>query len=242
MWAKEWRMMMWPSGVWAMALAWLVVALFLLSYLEEYQAIAIQLAGLNNRRGATEMLLVPVNGVLTWLMVLWSVYFGARGIALERQWQTEAIYLGSRRIFWRLLSLKIASLMLAMILITLPFWVFIGFLFTATEWDTGLMLGLILAQGLMVLYATLLSLAVSATQNQALIASLFVALIWLLLWVAPTLTTEPAGLVAMLRWLSPFEHIALLEQGMLSGQTLVFLALHLLFFLTLIPVYWVKDY
>ncbi|WP_072281559.1 hypothetical protein [Rappaport israeli] len=98
-----------------------------------------------------------------------------------------------------------------------------------------------LAQVLIIGYAGLLSLLVSVLCVQALTASLVLALIWLFLWVAPTLISQPQAWVAMLQWLSPFEHVQLLMQGVVHSQTLMFVLVHWLIFMTLLPIYWVKD-
>ena len=81
-----------------------------------------------------------------------------------------------------------------------------------------------LAQIFVAGYAALLALTVSASQKQPLPASLLLALLWLLLWLLPVLTTTPPWAVEMLRWFSPFEHVALLYRGIASMQTLVFAA------------------
>ncbi len=241
MWAKEWRMLMWPAGTFAMALAWFILAIILLSYLQEYQSIAIELSNLSNQRGATELLLVQANQAVLNMMILWSIYFGARSFALERQWSSDILYFGTCRLIWRVMYYKIAVLGVTMALISLPFWVFYMGLIRASGWDNGVVFGIFLAQLVMILYAGLLSLAVSVVIAQALTGSLILALIWLFLWLAPTLVTQPDALVSMLRWVSPFEHTALLVRGMISGQTLIFVLLHSLIFMTLISIYWVKD-
>lgn len=241
MWAKEWRMLMLPVGVWAMALAWFVLALFLLNYFLEYQAIAVKLAGLSNQRGATQLLLVQANQLVLYWLVLWSLFFGARSFSLERQWHCDYLYVGSRRLLWRILGFKIATLLGSMLLLTLPFWVFFLGLWDATQWQGALVWGIVLAQVLIIGYAGLLSLLVSVLCAQALTASLVLALIWLFLWVAPTLISQPQAWVAMLQWLSPFEHVQLLMQGVVHSQTLMFVLVHWLIFMTLLPIYWVKD-
>mgnify|MGYP001676674349 FL=1 len=104
-----------------------------------------------------------------------------------------------------------------------------------------MLLALLLAQIFTAGYAALLALTVSASQKQPLPASLLLALLWLLLWLLPVLTTTPPWAVEMLRWFSPFEHVALLYRGIASMQTLVFAAMHLLLFATLIPLFWNRN-
>ena len=98
-----------------------------------------------------------------------------------------------------------------------------------------------LAQIFVAGYAALLALTVSASQKQPLPASFLLALLWLLLWLLPVLTTTPPWAVEILRWFSPFEHVALLYRGIASMQTLVFAAMHLLLFATLIPLFWNRN-
>ncbi|MDO4642596.1 MAG: hypothetical protein Q4A74_02020 [Cardiobacteriaceae bacterium] len=238
---KEYRLLGTPVFFIALAISWFALGWFLVSGLLEYQAIAAKLAGLENKRGATETLLGSASRVLQWLMILWSIYFGARCLASERLWHTDALLYGVRGGFYRLVFSKILVLMSAQGLLCLPFWLFAYWLSLSSAWDHCLLVALALAQVFLVFYTTLLSLVVSATQKQPLPASLLLALLWLLLWLLPVLTTTPLWLVEILRWFSPFEHIALLHRGIASMQTLIFFVIHCLFFATLIPLFWTRE-
>ena len=218
---KECRLLATPAFFVALTASWFTLGWFLISGLLEYQAIAPKLAGLENRRGATETLLGSATQLLQWLMILWSIYFGARSLAGERLWHTDVLLRGVRGGAWRLLLTKTVVLI--------------------TAWDGGLLLALLLAQIFTAGYAALLALTVSASQKQPLPASLLLALLWLLLWLLPVLTTTPPWAVEILRWFSPFEHVALLYRGIASMQTLVFAAMHLLLFATLIPLFWNRN-
>jgi hypothetical protein len=174
-------------------------------------------------------------------MILWSIYFGARSLAGERLWHTDVLLRGVRGGAWRLLLTKTVVLLAALALLALPFWLFTAWLARSSTWDGGLLLALFLAQAFIAVYAALLALTVSASQKQPLPASLLLALLWLLLWLLPVLTTTPPWAVEILRWFSPFEHVALLYRGIASMQTLVFAAMHLLLFATLIPLFWNRN-
>ena len=222
---KECRLLATPAFFVALTASWFTLGWFLISGLLEYQAIAPKLAGLENRRGATETLLGSATQLLQWLMILWSIYFGARSLAGERLWHTDVLLRGVRGGAWRLLLTKTVVLITALALLALPFWLFTAWLARTSAWDSGL----------------LLALTVSASQKQPLPASLLLALLWLLLWLLPVLTTTPPWAVEILRWFSPFEHVALLYRGIASMQTLVFAAMHLLLFATLIPLFWNRN-
>lgn len=238
---KELRLLMTPVFFVALAVAWFALGWFLISGLLEYQAIAAKLAALQNRRGATETLLGSATKVIQWLMILWTLYFGARSLANEKQWHTHLLLCGMQQAQKCLLILKTLVLIGSVLLLTLPFWLFVLWVMHSSIWDGGLLISQALGQIFIAVYAGLLALTVSASRHQALPASLLLALIWLLLWLAPVLTTTPLWLVELLRWFSPFEHAALLYRGILSSQTLVFIIIHGLLFATLMPIFWAKD-
>ncbi len=238
---KECRLLATPAFFVALTAAWFALGWFLISGLLEYQAIAPKLAGLENRRGATETLLGGATQLLQWLMILYSIYFGARSLASERLWHTDVLLRGVRGGTWRLLLMKTIVLLAALALLALPFWLFVAWLARTSHWDSGLLQAQALAQIFIALYAALLALTVSASQKQPLPASLLLALLWLMLWLLPVLTTTPQWAVELLRWFSPFEHLALLYRGIASMQTLTFAAIHLLLFATLIPLFWNRN-
>lgn len=238
---KECRLLATPAFFVALTAAWFALGWFLISGLLEYQAIAPKLAGLENRRGATETLLGSATQLLQWLMILYSIYFGARSLASERLWHTDVLLRGVRGGTWRLLLMKTIVLLAALALLALPFWLFVTWLARTSHWDSGLLQAQALAQLFIALYAALLALTVSASQKQPLPASLLLALLWLMLWLLPVLTTTPQWAVELLRWFSPFEHLALLYRGIASMQTLTFAAIHLLLFATLIPLFWNRN-
>lgn len=238
---KECRLLATPAFFVALTAAWFALGWFLISGLLEYQAIAPKLAGLENRRGATETLLGSATQLLQWLMILYSIYFGARSLASERLWHTDVLLRGVRGGTWRLLLMKTIVLLAALALLALPFWLFVAWLARTSHWDSGLLQAQALAQLFIALYAALLALTVSASQKQPLPASLLLALLWLMLWLLPVLTTTPQWAVELLRWFSPFEHLALLYRGIASMQTLTFATIHLLLFATLIPLFWNRN-
>lgn len=236
--AKEWRLLLTPGFGLALSFCWLALGWYLLAGLEEYNAIAGQLAQLENRRGATEMYLGAANQWLQTLMVLWSIYFGARSLAQERQWQTQTLHYGSD---WTpFLWAKALVLGTCLLLLTLPFWLVVLWLQSGVHWDGPLLAAQALGQLFFLLFALGLSLSISATQSQALSASLLTALAWLLLWLAPTLSTSPAWLPLLLRYLSPFEHFQLLQQGIVALQTGAYL-LFMLFIFGLATAYCWPD-
>ena len=111
---KEYRLLATPAFFAALTASWLTLGLYLASGLVEYQAIAPKLAGLENRRGATETLLGSATQLLQWLMILWSIYFGARSLAGERIWHTDVLLRGVRGGAWRLLLTKTVVLLAAL--------------------------------------------------------------------------------------------------------------------------------
>ena len=239
--SKEWRLLMTPAMLWTMLLLWLGEIVYLLAALEAYNGLADQLARLSNRRGATQMLLAHTSGAVNWLMIVWLVYFGARTLAQERQWGTDILWRTGRGSHWKLLFAKAVALLIGLLLVALPYWLWVAGLSFGTDWDNGLLLGITLAQLLLAVYGIGLAMTVSAACTQPLTASLLLGLLWLLLWLLPVLSSSPQWLNAVLRWLSPFEHAALLQQGLLSSQTGIFFVMMLLAMATLTSIFWIKE-
>ncbi|MDO4435539.1 MAG: hypothetical protein Q4B71_03865 [Cardiobacteriaceae bacterium] len=237
---KEWRLLATPSYFLTISLVWLLLGWYFAAGLQEYQAIATKLAQLENQRGASDMILGSAQQILQLLMLAWSLYFGAKIVAQERQWQTHTLLRGVQGSDTLWLCSKALWLMFSLCLLTLPFWAFVAYLSLANAvvWDTGLLISQALAQLLLILYATGIALTFSSSQNQTLSASLGLALIYLLLWLAPLFIQSPLWLTESLKFLSPFEHLALLNRGILSFATLNFLLLHLAIFITLTPIHW----
>lgn len=219
-WWKEWYLQSSAAALWLRLALWLGFALFFLAAYQQYQEIAPQLAQLENRRGATQMLLVPVHQFLLHLMLLWAVFFGARALAQEFEWQTLSFRLGQT------LALKAAVLYANLLLLTLPFWLSVAYLALGSDWDRGLLYGLAAAQFGFAAYLVALMWALAACLRHSVTTALAAAVLLLLLWLAPLLLHEPPLLANMLQWLSPFSHIALLNQGIFHVQTAIFALLH----------------
>lgn len=235
LWLKEWRLLR-RSLAYALALSYLVLAWLIAASISEYQALAPQLAQLDNQKGATEMLLGTMNDALKWLWLLWSVFFAARLLAQERQWRTDVLYHALP--IKRLLAAKALFLLPLFILLSLPFWLTVYVLGRATAWDQALLLAQALAQLFWMLYAIALGLCCSSMNRQSLSACLSCALAWLLLWLLPSLSSQPPSLVAWLQYLSPFEHFALLQRGILSVQTVFYFGSSIALLLALVFYFW----
>lgn len=224
LWRKEWYLQSTPVALWIRLGLWLGFALFFLAAYQEYQALAPQFAQLENRRGATQMLLLPVNQFALNMMLIWAVFFGARALAQEYEWHT--LLFAS----WKLLRMKALVLWVNLWLLLLPFWLCVGYLALATDWDKGLVYGILAAQGLLSIYVVGLVWVLSALLRHSVTTALSATVLLLLLWLAPLLIREPVVLANMLQWFSPFSHIHFLTQGIFHIQTLVFILLHLVFF------------
>lgn len=229
---KEWFQQCSPVALVLLTVAWAAVGLYFITAFQEYQHLAPQLAQLENRRGATQMLLVPINGLVIWLMILWSVFFGARSIAQEYEWHTVLLFRVCYGGFLKQIFLKFVVLFGFLMALALPFWVGVGWLAVGTDYDIGLLVGILASQLLIALYASLLALGLSAMLKQGTTAALMCAVLWGGLWIAPILVQSPEDLVAMLQWLSPFAHIGLLTQGQYSVQTLIFIVMSVFYFVS----------
>lgn len=228
---KELYLQITPSAISILAVFWLAIGLYFLAAYQEYQTIANQLAQLENRRGATQMLLLPVNQLALWLMALWSCAFGARAVAQEHEWHTAqiaAVQFGTAR----LIRSKTILQFIALLLIPLPLWFAIIWLWHAASWDCGLLAGILASQLLIAIYASLLAAVLSAACRHSLSAALTAVIIWAALWLLPLLITDPPAANALLQWFSPFAHAGLLTQGQFTLQTGIFLGMHIVFFLT----------
>ena len=235
---KSWRLLATPFFWVALGVAWLLFSLYLLLSLQEYQAISPMLAGLDNQPGATVLLLGQGMHALQWLMVVWTVFFVARLFAGERQWITFHLrrtslvcrdwgWLGYLCVTW-----------LALLLLTVPFWLLVAILTPTVVWDVHLLAAYALLQMGFAAYAVLLAAMLAVWPGQIITASLLVAITWMSLWLLPVLTSQPEWLVALLQWFSPFSHNALLIDGLWSAQTVLFFLLHAGFFLTWIAMGW----
>lgn len=240
MMGKSWRLLA-TSFFWvALGTAWLLFSLYLLISLQEYMAISPTLAGLDNQPGATHMLLGQGARAAQWLMVVWSVFFVPRVFAGERQWMTYHLRRTSLARqssgWWR----HVLVAWFALLLLLLPFWLAVVILAPVVPWDTGLLLVYGLMQLMFAAYAVMLTAALSVWPGQMITASLLVGLVWLLLWLLPVLSSSPPWLAALLQWFSPFSHQALLMDGLLSVQSMLFWVLHMIFLATWIDLGWSK--
>lgn len=237
---KSWRLLATPLFWIALAVGWLLFSLYFLLALQEYMAVMPMLAGLDNQPGATHMLLGQGMRGLQWFMVLWSIFFIPRLFAGERQWSTYHLRRTSlsspSKGWWT----NIVVAWLALLLLVVPFWVAVFFLAEAAQWDVNLLYAYALMQVVFAAYAVMLAAMLSVWPTQIVTASLLVGLVWLLLWLLPVVTSSPAWLVAILQWFSPFSHLALLMDGLLSWQSIVFWVLHMMFFMSWIHLGWSK--
>lgn len=235
---KAWRLLATPFFWFGLAVSWFLLSLYLLVALQEYREVAPVLAGLENQQGATLLLLVPGARAVQWMMMVWSVFYFPRLFAGERQWLTFHLRRTSLQDSAWTFAGYVLVMWLVLLLLALPFWILALALAGNVAWDQGLLASLGLMQLLFAAYAVLLCAALSVWARQIMTAALLVAIVWLLLWVLPVLTSTPEWLVMILRWLSPFSHLTLMQAGILSVQSGVFVLVHAGFFLTWIYLGW----
>lgn len=238
LWRKECHVFCAPLPVASVVLAWIAWGLYFLAAFQEYQVLAPRLAALSTPRGASEMLLLPTNQLLLWLLALWLVFFAARSIGEEYTLGTMGMY---RRRFVAALCAKAGTAFLFGALFVLPFWVCVFWLSRGTRFDHGVLVGVAAAQILILLYCCLMACVIALWLKQPLGGALLGALLLVLSWLLPNLVSSPAGLVAMLQWLSPFAHAELLCRGEFSLQSLVFIVLHSAFFVSFIAYFHLED-
>ncbi|MDO5090298.1 MAG: hypothetical protein Q4D61_02020 [Cardiobacteriaceae bacterium] len=235
---KSWRLLATPFFWVALGVGWLLLSLYLLLALQEYLAVAPTLAGLENQSGATTLLLGQGMRALQWLMVVWTVFFVARLFAGERQWMTFHLRRTSLARRDREWCAHLWVAWCSLLLLTVPFWLLVAVLAPVVAWDVHLLAAYALMHMAFAAYAVMLTAMLAVWPGQIITASLLVAVAWLSLWLLPVLTSQPAWLVAMLQWFSPFSHNALLMDGLWSGQTALFFLLHAGFFLTWTGLGW----
>ncbi|MBP3194273.1 MAG: hypothetical protein J6M05_01205 [Cardiobacteriaceae bacterium] len=222
-----------PLAVFSLAGIWLFWGICFFVFFEQYQALAAKLAMLENRRGATQMLLVTANNLLMWLLVAWVIFFASKTVATEFEQQTFRLlprHLGG---FVRSLKYKFLVILLSIALLVLPFWLAVFALSFATDWDLGQVFGIFLTQVLFAVYAASSAILAALFLRQGVASALFLALFWLLLYVLPLIIYEPASLAAVVQWFSPFSHAQLLSAGIFHIQTLTFILLNAFFFISL---------
>lgn len=235
LWDKDWRLLLSHYGIFAfIAIAFFQGLYFLVAY-QEYVEIAPALAKLSNRKGASEMLLAPVSDLLIYLLILWSIFFATRLLAQEYEWRTAALWGSAQE--GKALASKGLVLLSSMLLLIAPFWIGVGFLSLGTQFDTGILVGIFCAQLLMIAYALGLAFVLSLWLKQAVMAALLCFLFWLGIYLAPILLLSPLSLQMMVRWLSPFSHSHLLQQGIFSLQTGLFVLLQGCLFVSLCICY-----
>lgn len=231
LWQKEWTQLQSPLFIVLLVLIWWIWGIYFLSAVQEYQTLSPQLALLSTPRGASDMLLVPLNHLLGWLLAIYTVFVVAKSLGDEFLYRTVALFY---RDFYRWLTVKLAAIATLTALATLPFWCAVIWLSMTTDFDDGVVAGIVCGQIVLLLYALGLGAVFTMWLRHTLAAAAFLVLWLILLWLLPSLISEPAFLVLLLQWLSPFAHVGLLHSGQFSLQTAVFVLLHGGYFISLL--------
>lgn len=217
------------------SVAW---TLYFLTAYHTYHTMAARLASLSVPKGATQVLLTPLSDVMLWFIALWCCFFMARLLGVE-------ITTGSMRYFRAHYGQWLCAKMLAVIAsaacLALPFWVAVIWLSFGTQFDAAMLAGMALAQVMMALFATLLSSAVTCFLRQALAGALLAILLLVLLWLLPKVLLSPPTLQALAAWFSPFAHAGLLNVGQFNIQTLLFIVLSSVYFISLLIWFYAKE-
>lgn len=208
---------------------WLICAWLLFAQLQVYQEIQPRLIASGAEIGVNELLIAPILNVLAGLLLVIAPLLGMNALAEEQRSGRLPLLLSTPLSLSRLLLGKWLGLLLPVMLITGPILAMLASMALGMQLDWHRLgtatLGLILLSAL----ASAVSLACSAYTRQP--AAAFAAALTLLLFL--WLTDSFVATDSPLHWLAFPPHLALLLQGTLASDDLLYFALLTLVALTI---------
>lgn len=230
-----WRQIATPSYFAWLLISFLSIGLYLLAATQSYIDLMPTIISLNNQHGITDLAFKPVASMQNILLIFWSIFVGSKFFAYNRANNTHLLMITQINCkLFPSINNNLFQLLISCFISTAVFWLAVLLFSFYIDFDQGQLFAFFISQVLFSIYATLLSSFISIYQKQVISASLLVALIWANLWFLPTITTQPLWLVSMLQWFSPFSHLDLLLEGILTSQTIIFFLIHYWLFYSLI--------
>ena len=225
------------KGLFASPLAWVVLAFFqlilawfFLSRLDAFLAIQTQLATMPNPPGATEIVLSPVFGIGSIVLVMAVPLLAMRLIAEERRNQTMTFLLSAPLSMTDLVVGKFLGLFL-FLFVPIVLIVAMGTALTVGgRLDWGLVLSNFLGLALLAAALAAIGLYASCLTAHPVVAAVTALAISLALWLINLATSDPANLTNVVSLLRHFETFT---KGVVDTASLAYFALLIGLFLLL---------
>jgi gliding motility-associated transport system permease protein len=218
-------------------LAWVVLAFFqlilawiFLSRLDAFLSIQSQLVGLANPPGATELVISPVFGVASIVLVMAVPLLSMRLVAEERRNQTMTFLLSAPLSMTDIVLGKFLGLLAFLLVPVLLIGVMGGALALGGRLDWGLVASNLIGLALVAAGLAAIGLYSSCLTGHPVVAAVTALAISLVLWMINLATSDPASplhLVSLLRHFEPF------TKGVVDTGNLAYFALLIGLFLVL---------
>ncbi len=218
-------------------LAWVVLAFFqlilawiLLARLDAFLAVQSQLVALANPPGATELVISPVFGVASVVLVMAVPLLSMRLVAEERRNQTMTFLLSAPISMSEIVLGKFFGLFAFLLLPVLLIGVMGATLAVGGRLDWGLVLSNVIGLTLLAAGLAAIGLYASCLTAHPVVAAVTALAISLALWMINLATSDPASpvhVVSLLKHYEPF------TKGMVSTANLAYFALLIGLFLAL---------
>lgn len=229
--AKEWRALFVSPLAWVvLAFFQLVLAWIFLSRLDAFLSIQSQLITLANPPGATELIISPVFGVASIVLVMAVPLLTMRLVAEERRNHTMTLLLSSPLSMTDIVLGKFLGIFAFLLLPVL----LIGAMGASLAWggrlDWGLVASNLIGLALVAAGLAAVGLYASCLTEHPVVAAIAALAISLALWMANLSTSDPASplhLVSLLKHFEPF------SKGVIDTASLAYFALLTVLFLLL---------
>lgn len=229
--AKEWRALFVSPLAWVvLAFFQLVLAWIFLSRLDAFLALQSQLVTLANPPGATELVISPVFGVASIVLVMAVPLLSMRLVAEERRNQTMTLLLSAPLSMSDIVLGKFLGLFAFLLLPVILIGVMGASLAVGGRLDWGLVVSNLIGLALVAGALAAVGLYASCLTAHPVVAAVTALAISLALWMANLGTSDPASplhLVSLLRHFEPF------SKGVVDTANLAYFALLIGLFLLL---------
>lgn len=210
-------------------LAWVVLAFFqlilawiLLARLDAFLAIQSQLVALANPPGATELVISPVFGVASIVLVMAVPLLSMRLVAEERRNQTMTLLLSAPLSVSEIVLGKFFGLAAFLLLPVLLIGAMVATLAVGGRLDWGLVVSNVIGLALVAAGLAAIGLYASCLTAHPVVAAVTALAISLALWMINLATSDPASPVQVVSLLKHYEPFT---KGMVSTANLAYFAL-----------------
>jgi ABC-2 type transport system permease protein len=195
---------------------------FFLTRLDAFLQVQAQLAQIANAPGATQIVVVPLFGVIALIMMMLVPVFTMRLLAEERRNQTLALLMAAPVSGTHIVLGKYLGLLLFLLLVIADCTLMVSVLAAGTQLDTGLLLSNALGLLLLTACYAALGLYVSALTAQPVVAAIVALATLFGLWLVEVSAVDNDN---ALRALAPSSHFQSFNVGLLNSADLVYFVL-----------------